>query len=633
LGRDFRRQARTAAFRRGSLAATAEFVQDTKAKSKPLSPKRLTIRALLRPHFGSLAVGLVAVIGESTADLLEPWPLKIVLDNVLHAKNSSGWLNAVIHHLAGEDKFNILKFACFAVLGIALLDAICSYAEKYLTTSVGQWVTHDLRRALYSHLQRLSLAYHDQKRTGDLISTVTSDIDSIQSFINSGLLGVLINSITLLGMVGVMFYLNWRFTLIALSVVPVLFAIVYTYTRRIKKASRAVRKKESEIVSVIAEVLGSIRVVKAFAREEYEQKRLEEESLEGVEIALRARGLKAKLAPIVQIIVAIGTFLVFWFGARMVLNGALSAGSLVLFIWYLGKMYKPMQELSKMTDSYSKALVGYERIQEVLETDKEVKDLPKAKVAPRFKGKIEFDRVSFSYSPESPMLEDVSFTIEPGEVAAFVGPTGAGKTTIISLIPRFYDPTSGIIKIDGVDVRRFQQRSLRQQISFVLQETVLFSGPLWQNIAYGKPEATRAEILRAAELANASEFIDRMPGGYNSIVGERGMTLSGGQRQRIAIARAIIRDTPILILDEPTSGLDASSEKLVYEALDRLMQGKTVITIAHRLSTIRNAHVIFVIDEGQLVEHGTHDELIQSGGLFAELERVQTGEERDVAIL
>jgi ATP-binding cassette, subfamily B, bacterial len=615
------------------LAATAEFVQDTKAKSKPLSPKRLTIRALLRPHFGSLAVGLVAVIGESTADLLEPWPLKIVLDNVLHAKNSSGWLNAVIHHLAGEDKFNILKFACFAVLGIALLDAICSYAEKYLTTSVGQWVTHDLRRALYSHLQRLSLAYHDQKRTGDLISTVTSDIDSIQSFINSGLLGVLINSITLLGMVGVMFYLNWRFTLIALSVVPVLFAIVYTYTRRIKKASRAVRKKESEIVSVIAEVLGSIRVVKAFAREEYEQKRLEEESLEGVEIALRARGLKAKLAPIVQIIVAIGTFLVFWFGARMVLNDALSAGSLVLFIWYLGKMYKPMQELSKMTDSYSKALVGYERIQEVLETDKEVKDLPKAKVAPRFKGKIEFDRVSFSYSPESPMLEDVSFTIEPGEVAAFVGPTGAGKTTIISLIPRFYDPTSGIIKIDGVDVRRFQQRSLRQQISFVLQETVLFSGPLWQNIAYGKPEATRAEILRAAELANASEFIDRMPGGYNSIVGERGMTLSGGQRQRIAIARAIIRDTPILILDEPTSGLDASSEKLVYEALDRLMQGKTVITIAHRLSTIRNAHVIFVIDEGQLVEHGTHDELIQSGGLFAELERVQTGEERDVAIL
>ena len=281
-----------------------------------------------------------------------------------------------------------------------------------------------------------------------------------------------------------------------------------------------------------------------------------------------------------------------------------------------------------MTDSYSKAVVGYERIQEILETEREVKDLPKAKPAPRFKGKIEFDHVSFAYSPESPILEDLNLTIERGQVAAFVGPTGAGKTTIISLIPRFYDPTSGIVKIDGVDVRRFRQRSLRQQISFVLQETVLFHGPVWQNIAYGKPEATRTEIIRAAELANASEFIDRMPEGYNTVVGERGMTLSGGQRQRIAIARAVIRNTPILILDEPTSDLDAGSEKLVYEALDRLMAGKTVITIAHRLSTIRSAGVIFVIKDGRLVERGTHAELMRDGGVYAELERLQMGEEQ-----
>ena len=608
--------------------STTELVHEGKVLSKPLSPRRLTIRTLLRPHTGALTLGLVAVIGESAANLLEPWPLKIVLDNVLRAKTSGGWLNRFIHHVAGYDPLGILKFACIAVVGIAILDAISSYAEKYLTTSVGQWVTHDLRRALYSHLQRLSLAYHDRKRTGDLISTVTSDIDSIQSFITSGLLGVLINLITLVGMVVVMFYLNWRFTLIALSIAPVLFAIVYTYTRRIKKASREVRKKESEIVSVIEEVLGSIRVVKAFAREDYESKRLEEESLEGVEIALRARSLKAKLAPIVQIIVAVGTFLVLWFGGRMVLTGAITAGSLVVFIQYLGKMYKPMQELSKMTDSYSKAVVGYERIQEILETEREVKDLPKAKPAPRFKGKIEFDHVSFAYSPESPILEDLNLTIERGQVAAFVGPTGAGKTTIISLIPRFYDPTSGIVKIDGVDVRRFRQRSLRQQISFVLQETVLFHGPVWQNIAYGKPEATRTEIIRAAELANASEFIDRMPEGYNTVVGERGMTLSGGQRQRIAIARAVIRNTPILILDEPTSDLDAGSEKLVYEALDRLMAGKTVITIAHRLSTIRSAGVIFVIKDGRLVERGTHAELMRDGGVYAELERLQMGEEQ-----
>jgi ATP-binding cassette, subfamily B, bacterial len=591
------------------------------------------MRTLLRPHMGALILGFIAVLGESLADLLEPWPLKVVLDNVLHTKNSGSWLNHLIGRLAGDQPFAVLKFACFAVLGIAILDAICTYAEKYLITNVAQWVTHDLRRALYSHLQRLSLAYHDHKRTGDLISTVTSDIDSIQSFITSGLLGVLINLITLVGMVGVMFYLNWRFTLIALSVAPVLFTIIFTYTRRIKAASRAVRKKEGEIVSVIEEVLGSIRVVKAFAREDYELRRLEQESLEGVEIALRARTLKAKLAPIVQIVVAVGTFLVLWYGARMVLNGGLSAGSLVVFILYLGKMYKPMQELSKMTDTYSKALVGYERIQDVLEVEREVKDLPRARTAPRFKGKIEFDHVSFSYSPESPTLQDLSFSIEPGQVAAFVGPTGAGKTTIISLIPRFYDPTSGTIRIDGTDVRQFRQRSLRQQISFVLQETVLFHAPIWQNIAYGKPDATRAEILHAAELANATEFIERLTEGYDTVVGERGMTLSGGQRQRIAIARALIRNTPILVLDEPTSGLDSSAEKIVVEALERLMKGKTVITIAHRLSTIRSADVIFVIKDGRLADHGSRDQLLQRDGLYAELERLQMGQEEPVGRL
>ena len=595
--------------------------------SKPI---RLTIRELLQPHVPALSLGLLAVIGEGAANLLEPWPLKIVLDDVFKTRQVHGWLNRLIYSTVGYDKIAILKFACIAVLAIAILDAICSYAEKYLTTSVGQWVTHDLRRVLYSHIQRLSLAYHDHKQTGDLISRVTSDIDAIQSFITTGLLSTLINVITLVGMVTVMFYINWRFTLIALSVAPVLFMIVYTYTRRIKKASRAVRKKEGEIVSVIEEVLGSIRVVKAFAREDYELRRLEEESLEGVEISLRARGLKAKLTPIVQIIVAVGTCLVLWFGTRMVLSTTLSAGSLIVFILYLGKMYKPMQELSKMTDAYSKAAVGYERIQEVLQTDKEVKDLPRSRPAPRFRGQIEFEHVHFYYTQDTPILKDVSFKVEAGQVAALVGPTGAGKTTIISLIPRFYDPISGTVKIDGTDIKEFRQKSLRQQISFVLQETVLFHAPVWQNIAYGKPEATRAEILKAAELANASEFIEKLPDGYNTVLGERGMTLSGGQRQRIAIARAIIRNTPILILDEPTSDLDASSEKLVFEALDRLMEGKTTIVIAHRLSTVRKADVIFVVKDGDIVETGKHDDLLQRGGLYSELYRLQYGEQSEV---
>ncbi len=595
-----------------------------KAKSLPRKPaKRLSMRTLLRPHIAALTIGFLAVVGESAANLLEPWPLKIVLDEVLRNKGDHAWIMQHIHQWLGPDKIVTLEVACGLVLAIAVLDAVCTYTEKYLTTSVGQWVTYDLRRTIYSHMQRLSLAFHDEKRTGDLISRVTDDIDNIQSFITQGLLGVLINSITLVGMIGVMFYLNWRFTLIALSVAPALFAIVYFMTRRIKNASRAVRKKEGEITSTVEEVLSSMRVVKAFAREDYEVKRLESESLEQVEVALRARSLKARLTPIVDVIVAVGTCLVLWFGAKLVLAGALSAGSLVVFILYLSKMYKPMQELSKMTDTYTKAAVGYERIEEILETEREVKDVRGAKPAPKFRGNIVFENVSFGYQPDQLVLNDVSLEIKPGQVAAFVGPTGAGKSSILSLIPRFYDPTSGVVKIDGVDIRKYRQRSLRQQISFVLQETMLFRAPVWQNIAYGKPEATREEIIQAAELANAAEFIEKLPEGYDTVLGERGMTLSGGQRQRISIARAVIRNTPLLMLDEPTSGLDSASEKLVFEAIDRLMKDRTAIVIAHRLSTIRNADVIFVVKDGSIVESGDHEELMKLGGVYAELHDLQ----------
>ena len=486
--------------------------------------RALKIVDLLRPHWRSLAIGITAIAGEGVADLLEPWPLKIVIDNVLRAKQGNGWLNHYLLHTFGDNKLAVLRFAALAVLGIAVLNAICSYIDKYVTTSVGQWVTHDLRRVLYSHVQRLSLAYHDQKKSGDLLSRVTSDIDSIQSFIVSGLLSALIDVITLVGMVGVMFYINWKFTLIALSVAPLMGVVVFTYTRKIKKASRELRKKEGEIVSVIQEVLGSIRVVRAFAREDFEQRRLEAESLETVEVAMRARSMKAKLTPIVGVIVAVGTCLVLWFGARMVLSGALSVGSLIVFIMYLKNMYKPMQDLSKMTDTYSKAMVGYERIQEVITLEGEVKDQPGARQAPPLTGEVEFEHVDFSYVPDHPILQDVSFKIQPGQVAALVGPTGAGKSTIISLIPRFYDPTGGVVKMDGVDVRTLTQKSLREQISFVLQETVLFQASIWKNIAYGKPDATKDEILAAAKLANAHEFMEKLPDGYDTVVGERGIT-------------------------------------------------------------------------------------------------------------
>jgi membrane protein implicated in regulation of membrane protease activity len=434
----------------GHCLTKSNSIERTTRPERTKKSKRVSIRELLKPHLGALSLGLLGVIGEGVANLLEPWPLKLVLDDVLRGRESHAGVMRWIHEMVGTDKLAMLKFACAAVLVIAVLDAICTYAEKYLTTSVGQWIAYDLRGTIYAHVQKLSLAFHDQKRIGDLISRVTNDIDAIQSFITTGLLSVLVNIITLVGMIVVMSYLNWKFTLIALSVAPVLFFVVFTYTRRIKKAAREVRKKEGEITSVVEEVLSSIRVVKAFAREEYEVRRLEEESLEGVEIALRARSLKAKLTPIVGLIVAVGTCLVLWFGARLVMNGGLSAGSLVVFILYLAKMYKPMQELSKMTDTYSKAAVGYERIREVLETDKEIKDVRGAIRAPRFKGEIEFDHVSFAYDPETPILKDVSFTIEPGQVAALVGPTGAGKTSIISLIPRFYDPPASMAAVGRV---------------------------------------------------------------------------------------------------------------------------------------------------------------------------------------
>lgn len=594
-------------------------------KRPPL--RKFSIGALLRPHAAALAGGTLAIVVEGITNLLEPWPIKIVMDNLLKSGSKGGWLNHWILHVAGADKIAILKFAALAALAIACVDAAASYAEKYLTTSVGQWVMHDLRTAVYSHIQRLSLSYHDNKQTGDLISRETTDIDAIQSFITSGLLGVLVNTLTLVGMIAVMLHVNWRFTLISLSVAPPLFAVVLFYTRRIKQASREVRKKEGEIVSVLQEAFSSMRIIRAFAREDYERRRLEEESLESVELALRARSIKAKLQPFVEILVAIGTSLLLWFGGRMILEGTLDAGSLILFIWYTGKMYKPMQELSKMTDAYSKASVGYERIREILETEGEIKDLPGARKAPKLKGAIDFENVTFEYNPGTAVLRDVTFQIQPGQTAALVGPTGAGKSTITALIPRFYEPSAGVVRLDGHDVRRLRQKSLRQQISFVLQDTVLFRGPIWYNIAYGKPNASRSEILRAARLANAHEFIERLPDGYDTVVGERGITLSGGQRQRIAIARAIIRDTPLLILDEPSSGLDAASERLVFEALDRLMEGKTSIVIAHRLATIRRADVIFVVENGMIVERGTHHELLQNGGTYSNLYRLQFSEE------
>jgi ATP-binding cassette subfamily B protein len=578
-----------------------------------VTPLRWT--RLTRPYAGLLGLAFVAMLASAAADLLEPWPLKVIFDYVIGTKSPPAWI-ARWPALASS-RYALLDAAAIAVVAIAVLGAASSYAEKYFATTVGQRVMHDLRHTLYHHVQRLSLAFYEQRRTGDMVVRLTSDIDAVQDFVSSAVLGVLFDVLTLAGMLGAMLWLDWRFTLISLSIAPVLFVVVYRLTRRIKKTGRQVKEKESEIASVVQEAISSARVVKAFASEEYEERRLDRESEESVELALQARGVKARLAPTVDIIVAVGTAVVLLAGGRLVLGNQLTGGSLLVFVLYLGKMYKPMRDLSKMTDTVAKASVAFDRIEELLETESQVQDQPGARPAAPFRGRIEFDHARFGYQPGRPVLKDVSLVIEPGQSVALVGPTGCGKSTLIALIPRLYDLWSGRITIDGNDVRSYTLKSVRDQVSFVQQDPVLFHAPVWQNIAYGRLDASRREIEEAARLANADEFIDRLSAGYETMVGERGETLSAGQRQRIAIARAIIRNTPILLMDEPSAALDAESERLVLDAVTRLTAGRTTITIAHRLATVRRADAIFVLEDGRIAEHGTHDALMAASGLYA----------------
>jgi ATP-binding cassette, subfamily B, bacterial len=586
------------------------------------SPRRsslLSIGGLLRPHWKRLLVAFIAVLVETSADILQPWPIKLVVDNVLQSKALPARMHVVVFRFFGSDKYAILDFALAAIMVIAIAGALSSFVETYLTTSVGHWVAHDLRRLVYQRVQRLSIAEHGKSRRGDLIARITTDIDAVQDFIITALLGVVISTLTLIGMVGVMLYVNWRFTLVGLSITPVVAAVVYSYTRRIKKATRRVKQQETELMSGVAEVLTAIHVVQAFAREDYQARQFEWESRQAVGLGLEARGMKAKLPPLVDVMVAAGTCLVLGYGAHLALSGRLTIGVLVVLLLYLGKTYRPIRDLSKMTNSFTKAAVSYDRIQEVLLTESTVRDLPKSTVAPRFRGLIEFDSVTVQYTGERPVLRDVSFRIEPGQVVAIVGSSGGGKTTIASLIPRFLDPVAGCVRVDGTDVREYTLKSLRDQFSFVLQDTLLFRTSIWENIAYGRPDAAPEDTVRAAVLANAHEFITKFADGYATPVGERGVTLSGGERQRIAIARAVLRDSPILILDEPTTGLDAVAEQAVMEALHRLMQGRTCIVIAHHLGTIRKADMILVVKDASIVECGTHDGLLARGGAYADL--------------
>lgn len=587
--------------------------------------------SLVRPYWKWLTIVVFAMLVETAMGLAAPWPLKIVLDSVFDGRPMPplfAWFAG-----ASPDRMTALNIAVAGTIIIAMLQAGTAYLNAFYTVSIGQWIAHDLRLGVYAHLQRLSMSYYDRQQVGPLISTITDDINAVQDFASTSLLDIVIDVLTLAGMLVVMFMLNWRFTLVALALTPLLVVFVFRLRKVIREATRDVRRRQSEIVSIVQEGLGSIRVVKAFAQGGFERERLGAKSIESVEAALYARRVRSLLGPVVTTMVAIGTAAVLWFGARLVMQGEMTAGALVVFLAYLGRLFRPIQSLARASTSIAQAAVGLERVKAVLDADERLPRALNPLRVEKVTGRVEFRNVTFGYDPARPVLKDLSFVVEPGQLVGIVGPSGSGKSTLVSLIPRFYDPTEGVVCVDDVDVKTYSIRSLRRQIGFVLQETQLFYAPIWQNIGYGKPDATRDEIIGAAKLAQAHAFIQELPDGYDTVVGQGGLTLSGGQRQRLGIARAMVRDASILILDEPSSGLDLESERLVFEGLDRLLAGRTTFVIAHRLSTISRADVILVLDEGRLVERGSHDELLALNGVYAGLHQLQRPVERDPKVL
>jgi ABC-type multidrug transport system fused ATPase/permease subunit len=573
------------------------------------------------PYRKFLLLIFAAMVIETSMGVASPWPLKIIIDNVIGDQQLPAWIKAII---SGNDKMELAAFAAILLVVLAFIGAVAGYVNSYFTESVAQHVANDMRLQIYHHLQRLSLAYYDTHQVGKILSTITTDVLTMQEFVSTALLSILIDVMAIAGILGLMLYLNWDFALIAVSVTPLLLLFVSRFKKAVKKSMHEVRMDQSNMVAVLQQGLESIRVVNAFNSQEIEEERLKKVSLETVKAALKTRRLKALLSPVITIIVTTCVALVLWRGAALVLAGIMTIGALTVFLSYLNKFFNPVKDLAKMTNNIAQATVALERIRQILETDTIIPQKVDATEPGRLKGEIIFENVSFAYDEHAPVLRNFSINIKEGQRIGICGPTGGGKSTVVCLVPRFYDTTSGRILIDGIDITNYTLDGLRKQIGFVLQDTLLFYGTVRENIAYGKPGATEEEIIAAARLANAEEFILRMPKGYQTLVGERGLTLSGGQRQRIGIARAVVRNAPILILDEPTAALDSESEKIVMDALEKLMEGRTVITIAHRLSTIYGADKIIVIKDGVVTEEGTHKELVNHGKIYSELYRVQS---------
>lgn len=568
----------------------------------------LYFRALkyIKPYWKrGLAAGICTIIAAGGTAYL-PFVIKDMVDQVLSEKNTT-----------------MLNWIVLSIVVVFVIRGIAYYGQSYLMNYVGQRVIIDIRKAVFEKLQRLSMSFYDKHKTGTIMSYVTNDVSALQSAMVDNVVEMITETVILVASIVMMIYLDWKLFLVTFATFPVVLFFIDSFGKRIRKSGSRIQEAAADITSVLQEVASSPRVIKSFVREGYEVDRFDKENMNNFRANMKYAQLSSTLTPTIEFVAAIGVSIILWYGGNSVINGSITAGSLVAFLTYAVNISNPIKRLSRVIGNIQRALAAAQRVFDVLDLPEVIKNAPDAKALPKVKGDVRFNDVSFAYNENEEVLSHVSFEVKPGEMIAFVGPSGAGKSTVASLLPRFYDATNGSITIDGQDIRKVTLDSLREQVGIVPQETVLFNGSVYDNILYGRLDATREEVEAAAKAANAHDFIMQLPNGYETMLGDRGMNISGGQRQRISIARAILKNPQILILDEATSALDTESERVVQEALDRLMVGRTSFVIAHRLSTIKNADKIMVLEKGQLIEQGNHDELMAMDGLYAHLYKIQ----------
>ena len=566
----------------------------------------LRILSYIKPYMHRLIFAMFCTIMAAAGNLYIPWIIKDMIDEVLADKNGT-----------------MLNWIAASIIAIFVVRGLFWYGQNYLMSYVGQSVIIDIRAAVFKKLQRLSVSFYDKNKTGTIMSYVTNDVNALQSAMVENTIEMITEGFILIGSVVAMIYLDWRLTLFTVCTFPVVLWFMEFFGKKIRKTGGRIQECTADITSVLQESVASARVIKSFVREDYEVDRFDVENRANFRANMKNAQLMATLTPVVELVAAIGVTMIIWYGGNNVINGTITAGSLVAFLTYAVNISNPIKRLTRVIGNIQKALAAAQRVFMIIDMPEEIAESRDAKQLPEVSGKVEFQNVSFAYDDKGNVITDLSFSVKPGEVIAIVGPSGAGKSTIANLLPRFYDVNKGDIKIDGHSVREVTLDSLREQVGMVPQETMLFNGSVYNNILYGRLDATKEEIEAAAKAANAHDFIMQLTDGYETKLGDRGVNLSGGQRQRIAIARAILKNPRILILDEATSALDTESERVVQEALDRLMVGRTSFVIAHRLSTVKNADKILVLEKGNLVESGTHDELLALDGLYAHLYKIQ----------